>query len=154
MAKELSDFQRKNLLELIHRLESNKYKQVRGTLREITPDGALIGNCCLGVAGQILVDKGICRWGLPKTVIFDDGVEHYVEQLIEIGFDHLGYSAALSADLSLGYFGMALGCKNDDDETSQEKFWEMNDTQKASFSEIAAEMRKVFGFPPRKENAE
>jgi hypothetical protein len=148
MENALNKEQRRNMLTLIRRLESGKYNQVRGTLREVTANGKDIGNCCIGVAANILVEKGVCSWGLPVAQYLSDGQIHLVSRLIASDGDSA--SAAMFSDDARTYFGLDVP---DNSDRTQERFWNMNDSQRKSFPEIAAEMRRAFGFPPRKENA-
>lgn len=39
--------------EWLKRLRSKKAKQVRGTLKQVDGDGAVVGHCCLGVLCEI-----------------------------------------------------------------------------------------------------
>jgi len=47
--------------ELVRRLREWNYKQGKYALKAVYPDGHA-EHCCLGVAGEIVVEEGLCEW--------------------------------------------------------------------------------------------
>lgn len=129
----LTPAQRGRMYGLIKRLESGKYNQGQNRLR-IDRHGEKPLFCCLGVAGNMLVEKKVCKWNddLLKTV--DDSTGS--RSRLPYGSERLfGFNTSYVVDNKEG----------------QDYYIDMNDNQGKSFMEIAAELRKNFGFKPRKD---
>lgn len=119
----------------IHNLESGKYKQGRNKLR--------VGDkfCCLGVACDMLAKTKKGVW-----VDKDSGEKRF--DILWKGHKEYGSVTRIPTE-----FAPLFGLDQYDLSTfhGQSKYMIMNDEGR-SFLEVAAQLRKDFGFKPRVEN--
>lgn len=149
----LTPAQRGRMLGLIKRLESGKYKQVKATLQFQAESGEIY-NCCLGVACRMLVESKMMEFDKSKfeskCEIFDENrnLKEISGTTFYSSVDDSKSSIAKNLESLFGF-----NSNSGDFREWQSTYWRMNDEQEKSFEEIATELRKNFGFRPRKQVA-
>lgn len=146
----LTPAQRGRMYGLIRRLESGKYKQGKGSLR-ITK-GKTVFNCCLGVACTMLVESKKLYWGKPRknTGTYPENNGSTLQPAVIVGMDESGFNDSDIESQSIiprqleNLFG--FDDRSTDERQWQSTYWKMNDERRKSFPEIAAELRRNFGF--------
>ena len=106
-------------------LESGKYKQTKGTLRQPKGDGKSYGYCCLGVLCNLAVNDGVGEWtkltpdGKPRSYKLDG--ERNDSMPVTQFLDLVGISPEMGDRLAT-----------------------MNDHEGKSFTDIAKHLRKLW----------
>ena len=105
------------LEEWVRALESGEYKQTDNTLRRMRPDGTYT-YCCLGVACDILVKRGIGKWddASSSCYVADDNDSARVDlpHSVQVAFGLSGGSGELEKPVEeAGIYASTLIALND-----------------------------------------
>lgn len=117
-------------LKWLEALESGRYKQAQGQLREAKMDKKSYGYCCLGVLSNLAAKDGVGEWepsygGECRYFVLDGHTDDM--NIVE----PLAYVVGLPTKL-------------------RDRLVTMNDDEDKSFKEIAAHLRKVWRLPKKK----
>jgi hypothetical protein len=115
----------------IEALESKKYTQGQAVLKSTTRNPE-IRHCCLGVAGEIMVQEGFCKWKSYAT----DQYEHLFDEQGEKSYGVLPDSVVLRFGL-VSPTGFNIRGRHEDGEEQFYDLTNLNDRGLATFGQIA-----------------
>lgn len=119
-------------------LRSGEYKQAKGVLCRLNPDGSVYGHCCLGVLQERAIKNGIV------SPLIRDSAPNSARTYIDRHGNTYTAMLMLEVTRAAGVFDVRVSLIDPDDVDERHELTELNDTYGWTFEQIADAIEKEY----------